>query len=618
MQETPTYESYRKSLAKHENELSRLTELAKSNPEAYSVHLRKILTKGKLILVGLVVSAFLVLVLCIVLAFVTRVFAWYLLLLGGSYLTAVMGVFFVKSEPIKGKLLQRHQAPALFELIDQAKEKTEFRGDVAVYLDGSFNASARFHRTYIFYGKSQRVLTLGIPLLLSSSEKGLLGILAHEFGHFASRDDAEGYRTFQISESLALVEERAAGNALMGPFLKLVSSFNPKLWLTSAAGSIMREYRADAAEIRTVGASEFILTCFRLAIIGRYYGSYLTPHYKMKGRWPTASGPFFVALQNELNSGVPPEVARSYIQAALAETTDLGDSHPSLVDRLKAVNLDIQAMDETTRLLWIDQARRPASPNSWQMLIQPTSPNLLAELDIKGNTFDEQPDAQDSAPSSETEQLAQQAILASNQGDTEMAARIWKQLVAAEPQSLRWRVHLSKELWETDKQAALDVMRHRSNRLVDAHTVNEHLFYMTREMGLEDQAQFYFDECKRSAEAIEQFNLQLAQLMKGYKTKPLSHLTPSEQKLIAKAKSLRQVRAIAGMEVDMSPFAPERVIYLRISVPIYLQFEPFFSRHFQRILDQLPIDDSFTTYVLRLDMVTSRKFDKSEFIIERL
>ena len=105
--------------------------------------------------------------------------------LGGVALLALAWLMRPRLGRIKRELRDRYKlpathAPALHELIDRVADATGAPRPQLVTVDFDWNASAMelgYRRT--------RVLTLGVPLMYALSPQELVGLIAHELGHFA-------------------------------------------------------------------------------------------------------------------------------------------------------------------------------------------------------------------------------------------------------------------------------------------------------------------------------------------------------------------------------------------------------------------------------------------------
>ncbi len=93
--------------------------------------------------------------------------------------------FFAKREQDWGFDLQREDAPALFNLIDVMCARIDIHAPQSIRIDNNVNAAAGPENGIISLLRGKMRLYIGLPLLTGMTAKQFVGVLAHEFGHFA-------------------------------------------------------------------------------------------------------------------------------------------------------------------------------------------------------------------------------------------------------------------------------------------------------------------------------------------------------------------------------------------------------------------------------------------------
>jgi Zn-dependent protease with chaperone function len=83
--------------------------------------------------------------------------------------------------------LEPDEEPRLVRAIETLARAIGIRPPVALQLSNEVNASVHFENGWAGFFSGRKVLTLGLPLAAGLSSRQLLGVLAHEFGHFAQR-----------------------------------------------------------------------------------------------------------------------------------------------------------------------------------------------------------------------------------------------------------------------------------------------------------------------------------------------------------------------------------------------------------------------------------------------
>lgn len=77
--------------------------------------------------------------------------------------------------------------PRLQRVIEQLCQAIGLRPPVAVQLSNEVNASVHFEQGWRGFFSGRKVLTIGMPLVAGMSVQQFVGVLGHEFGHFAQR-----------------------------------------------------------------------------------------------------------------------------------------------------------------------------------------------------------------------------------------------------------------------------------------------------------------------------------------------------------------------------------------------------------------------------------------------
>ena len=107
---------------------------------------------------------------------------------GGILLLFMARPFFLPSQR-SGESMQLDLArePRLRQVIEQLCQAIGLRPPVAVQLSNEVNASVHFENGWSGFFSGRKVLTIGMPLAAGLSVQQFVGVLGHEFGHFAQR-----------------------------------------------------------------------------------------------------------------------------------------------------------------------------------------------------------------------------------------------------------------------------------------------------------------------------------------------------------------------------------------------------------------------------------------------
>lgn len=234
-----------------------------------------------------------------------------------------------------GPRLLRDDHPALFSMIEEVASETAQRPPAEVYLVGELNAFVTERGGTMGVG-SRRVMGIGLPLLQLLSVDELRAVIAHEFGHYVSGDTRLGpwiYKTrAAIGRTLQDVGRHSA--LLAKPFEWYGLAF---LRVTHAV-SRAQEFVADATAARIAGAGAARRALVRIAGASDAFGAYwrheVAPLLEMGYRPPIAAG-----FQQFLASPTVAPVVLAIVDREMQQpTSDPYDSHPSLRDRLAAID----------------------------------------------------------------------------------------------------------------------------------------------------------------------------------------------------------------------------------------------------------------------------------------
>jgi Zn-dependent protease with chaperone function len=232
-----------------------------------------------------------------------------------------------------GPALEAASNPRLFKELNDVATKVGEPMPHEVYLVPEVNAGVRERGGLMRRGR--RVMVLGLPLLQVLSVSEMRAVLAHEFGHYHGGDTRLAPWIYKTREAIIRTVRQLSGSSsvLHLPFVWYGRMF---LRVTQAI-SRRQEFAADALAARTVGARPLgsgLRTIFGAALAyNGYFRDEVVPVLNAGFLPPLADG--FAQFLRE------PQVADAVNRATQEEMatpkTDPYDSHPSLPDRIKAL-----------------------------------------------------------------------------------------------------------------------------------------------------------------------------------------------------------------------------------------------------------------------------------------
>lgn len=327
---------------------------AMAHPLSYKLMVLVVALCGYGYLLGLLL---LVIVTALLVVFETRIFfipylAIYVLAPFFAFGALIIKAMWVKYEPPTGYELTAATAPRLFALIDKIRRAANGPRLHGVLVDSDFNASVHEVPRLGVFGWSRRYLVLGLPLLQCLREDEVTAVLAHEYGHLAGRHAAFGswiYRLRMIWWRIAwaLQYQSRWKRWLFMPFYAgYVPYFNAYSFVLARAN----EYEADRTSREIAGADAAASALTRFNTVGHYLSTRFWPDL-FKTANNHAEPPYLplARLREQLRDALPESFAAAGFNMALAQATDLGDTHPSLQDRLRALGVTAVPPDPVDR-----------------------------------------------------------------------------------------------------------------------------------------------------------------------------------------------------------------------------------------------------------------------------
>lgn len=313
--------------------------------KAYKTRLALFAALGYLVIFGILTSLVLMVGGTIAMALFSSTFLILLLkkkfifvLIAGIW--TLLRALWVTFDPPQGRLLERHEFPALFAEIDQLTKALESLTIHRVLLDNQLNAAVIQSPRFGLLGGNTNTLILGLQLLMTLSPEQARAVLAHEFGHLSSNHSRFNGWIYRVRLSwnrimVAFDESASFGAGLMRRFFDW---YAPHFMAYSFALARNNEYEADkiAAELTSpdIAASALINT----HIASKYLDTVFWDNfYRQADNLPSPPKPPFTSLERFLQL-MPSwnDKAQALLADSLGQKTHYADTHPALQDRLQA------------------------------------------------------------------------------------------------------------------------------------------------------------------------------------------------------------------------------------------------------------------------------------------
>jgi len=243
-----------------------------------------------------------------------------------------------------GHRISRAQAPALFALLSQLRSELQSQPFHRVLVDGRCNASvAQVPRLGVF-GWNRNYLVLGLPLLDAMSAEELRAVLAHECAHLSrqhGRFNAWIYRLRRSWEGVfaEMARKQQAGGISMRPVMqKIADWFWPRFHAHAFVLSRANEYEADATAGRVAGPEHMASALLRTEYYARLVEEKLWPEVWLGANSSQEPPPgIFETLRQRLRLGASADDSGKWVEQAFRAATTNADTHPSMSDRLRAL-----------------------------------------------------------------------------------------------------------------------------------------------------------------------------------------------------------------------------------------------------------------------------------------
>lgn len=260
----------------------------------------------------------------------------------GAGIWILLRALWVKFTPPQGYSLKRRQFPQLFAELDKLSKQLDSLRIHEVILDRNLNASVVQHPRLGILGWHKNYLILGYQLLLTFSPEEMRSVLAHEFGHLSGNHSRFSGWIYRVRISWLRVMSAfdgvdSWGGKIMGKFFDW---YSPQFEAYSFALARNNEYEADAiaAELTSPEiATRALVNVHATApyVDQQYWEQYFK--YADQQEHPPYT-PFTGLARFLVDNPMAREVMLEHIKTSMEVETHYADTHPSLKDRVRALN----------------------------------------------------------------------------------------------------------------------------------------------------------------------------------------------------------------------------------------------------------------------------------------
>ncbi len=266
----------------------------------------------------------------ILLAFI--LFTWFL----------IRGLYAPPPKP-DGIPLKRKDAPEFFEKVMKLSKQLKSIKIHKIFITSQANACVSSQRMFGFIGPSRNIMEIGLPFILSLREEELMSVIGHELGHLSGMHPKFKRWTYRnINLWLDIYHRGQTKGSLMTKVLvnSFVDKFVPRLFSYSIAFSRSMEYDADrfSAEIFEKKITAQALT--KVYVLAQYQeAQFWEPLRQSCSQIASIYDVAPYQMMEEFGKqSVDTQLAQTILANIIKRSTLPFDSHPSLRERLAALN----------------------------------------------------------------------------------------------------------------------------------------------------------------------------------------------------------------------------------------------------------------------------------------
>lgn len=320
---------------------------AKRDPEAYRTKLRNMALLGYgflaaiLLTVGLLVFIVLNAALgnIFIFAFLLKSKLIFILL---PLMWVMVSALFVKLEEPEGIEIKSGECPRLWAELEALQESLGTPEIDKVVITPDLNAGISQIPRFGITGPSRNILILGIDLLLCLSPDQARAVLAHEFAHLSNNHSRFSNWIYRLRRMWGSVEAAFENYRIFGVGLirRFLNWYAPRFQGYSFVLARDNEYEADAQAVSLTSAETMASALVHAEMYATLAQEYFwQPLFKQAYTNQQPPNDIYMRL-NEFYStlpGISPLEKKRHVQQALTRDTHFADTHPRLLERLKAI-----------------------------------------------------------------------------------------------------------------------------------------------------------------------------------------------------------------------------------------------------------------------------------------
>lgn len=359
--------------------VTRLERQARKSPATYKLQVFFLALLGNLYLAGVLLATVAVLVALVASARYLQAAAAKFVVIVGAFLLMLLRALWVRVNPPAGILVRESDAPELFRIIDKLRRALSMPRLHQVLVTHELNAAVHQAPRFGIFAGSRNYLVIGLPLMQSLTIPQFEAVLAHEFGHLSrghGRLSNWLYRQrLRWSRLTTMLKARNHKGAAL--FTRFLGWYGPYFNAYSFPLARVNEYEADAAAVRLTSPQALAEALTRIKVVGSYLSERYWPAiHRQAADTPQPAFMPHASLGQRVAQEIDDAEAKNWLTRALKVNATVDDTHPSLSERLRAIDAAPQWVVPRTgqsadRLLGpsLDTITQ-ALDNEWQLAVR--------------------------------------------------------------------------------------------------------------------------------------------------------------------------------------------------------------------------------------------------------
>ena len=250
---------------------------------------------------------------------------------------------FIKLPRPQGYRLERDRYPALWAEVDQLSKTLSTPPIHQILLNAQMNAALIQTPRFGLLSPTQNTLIIGLELLLALSTQQARSVLAHELAHLSGNHSKFAGKIYRLRQSWftihqAFIQANAWGTEIISHFF---AWYAPYFAGYSYALARDNEYEADYIASRLTSREATASALVAVNVLGELtQQQFWAPLFTRPYTEAQPESQIYTLLQQFYQQTVGnTEEYKRYLRKALQRKTEFNDTHPALMERLKALKL---------------------------------------------------------------------------------------------------------------------------------------------------------------------------------------------------------------------------------------------------------------------------------------